>query len=698
MFSTVYQKGENGVEVFSPSGSGDPLKGTFSITNESSILKQYNRNIKGYCIEMESESATTKLLCPNSKHYSSLALTQPLFCLQLSLPSFPAKAFSLQLSTYDQNHQRKRFHFSTNFISQSVSNQVDSVLSVKLPWPSPQQCFREKDEEDVPDQEKWITYVLNLQELFSSAFPLSSFSSLDSFVLHPSCKLRKIFTLPLSAVSSSSSSSSVVNERGNVTVNIPSTFAFPSSGCQYTTHYYSLSSSSSSSSSTTTATSSLFKRDKGKASTMSCTDVGSDGGMMIAGKHLAVGNSTSQVDSSSGKGSSTTFTNTATRNSNKEKVAQSHRDKILASLKQKKLVAPSSTSSSSSSHQKTKNEDTEETNQDQEMQESERIIVAKPSSEKISITAKDSHNSEEEKTVISPRDQTKQIDLSLSKKILRAVNEKISTQKDDSKDKSISEETMKSQVFPNVSVISSSSPTRTEKHTQIEESLEQSCKSENQGASKEESPVPPSVHDYIKAEIDWIYGKKSLSPRVSASFPFSQQPRGSESVPPVAVHESSTPLPIVFSKEKGPIDVEANFEHKRSIPESIPGSFTDALSKSQIRTEQSEILAPYSPHQPMVSVENGFPVSQSSVHNSLSRSVLLPYHPIIDKRIREVKRFYESTMEEKAKTLIISAEEKDRRISKFNLLLSSLKSLEVAFVADYGVDEYNLLVGEFVVE
>jgi hypothetical protein len=696
MFSTVYQKGENGVEVFSPSGSGDPLKGTFSVTNESSIVKQYNRNIKGYCIQMESESATTKLSCPNSKHYSSLALTQPLLCLQLSLPSFPGKAFSLQLSIYDHNHQRKRFHFSTNFISQSMNSQVDSVLSVKLPWPSHLQCFPDKDEDDNPDLERWITYVLNLQELCSSCFPLSTFSSLDSFILHPSCKLRKIFTLPSSALFPSSDGD------GKPIVNIPPTFAFPSSGCCQTTFYYSLSSFSSSSSMTAPAApSSLLGKDKGKTIVMPLIGGGSDGAMMIAGRHVTVGSCNTHTNTATaGKPSSTLANPAPARSNNKEKVAQSHRDKILASLKKKKLVAAPSSSSDLTTAQKNGEE---ERNKEKEQKSKEPIIPEKSLNEKaMNDVRRDEEKQEGEKTqVISPREsQTKQIDLSLSKKILRAVNEKISTQKsDDTKDTTFLDETViKSEMTRPLS--SSSSPSL--------RSSNPLRSSKEQNTLTEELPVPMAVHDYIKAEIDWIYGKKSLSPRSSASFPSTQQ-QGSLSAPSAALLSDPTPsinssLPSGLSKNSAVVDKQEDFEPRTNTQTSMRGGFRDTLSDSNNEKEVTEILPPYSPHQPIVSVpplssaHNDRPVSQSSANNSLSRPALLPYPPIIDKRIREVKRFYESKVTEKAKNFVISAEEKVRRIHKFELLLCSLKTLEVSFVADYGADEYNQLIGEFVVE
>jgi len=197
MFAKVYQTGETGVEIFSPSGSSDPLK-IFQCSQEASsqIKKLYDRAIKGYIVTLENESPITKLHCPN-KSYSTLHLTQPLLCLQLSVAR--DKAFSLEVSVLDKNHQRKRFHFSTHFKEKEAAA---TSPSAKLPW------FRSGGSD-------WMTCVINLGDLCGACFPGFSFHSLDSFTLHPVCQLRKIFSLPSSKL------------KGVNDVEIPTTFDFP---------------------------------------------------------------------------------------------------------------------------------------------------------------------------------------------------------------------------------------------------------------------------------------------------------------------------------------------------------------------------------------------------------------------------------------------------------------------------------------
>jgi hypothetical protein len=215
MFAKVYQSGDTGVEIFSPAGSGDPLK-IFQITNESMVQREYDRGVKGNILNMETESTTTKIHCPKS--LSSLHITQPLFCFQLLLCE--GKPFSFECVVVDQNRQRKRFHFSTHFREKEFGN----ALHAKLTWP--------KKFHEISFEGRWFNIIINLQQLCSECFPTSHFQLLESFIFHPSCKIRKIFSLPLSAL--------IVNDGIHDNVNIPAAFDFPV-GCDRTTFIYNLS-------------------------------------------------------------------------------------------------------------------------------------------------------------------------------------------------------------------------------------------------------------------------------------------------------------------------------------------------------------------------------------------------------------------------------------------------------------------------
>ena len=174
MFSSTYQNGEYGVEIFSPSGN-DPFKAC-KLNNEGNIKKLYDRSIKGYMLALEKESASTSLQFPKSTK-GSLGITQPLLVLQLQL--HPEKAFSLEMIVVDSDRQRRRFHLSTNFKDIDVNS-----LHVCIPWIQ-------------PDREQWSNVAINLEELLGQYSAGKSFGSLESFTIQPVCRIRKIFSLPL---------------------------------------------------------------------------------------------------------------------------------------------------------------------------------------------------------------------------------------------------------------------------------------------------------------------------------------------------------------------------------------------------------------------------------------------------------------------------------------------------------------------
>ncbi|KAJ1441061.1 hypothetical protein B484DRAFT_476522 [Ochromonadaceae sp. CCMP2298] len=172
MFSQTYQNGEYGIEIFSPSGN-DPFK-LCKLANESNIQKVYDRDVKGYMVSME-ESSSTSMQWPRSPK-ASLGITQPLLVVQLQ----SSRSFSLELILLDSAHQRRRFHLSTSFKEVHSDN-----LHVRLPWTQ-------------IDRHLWCNAALNLAHLVAAHSPPSvCFKSLDSFTLHPVCRVRKIFSLPL---------------------------------------------------------------------------------------------------------------------------------------------------------------------------------------------------------------------------------------------------------------------------------------------------------------------------------------------------------------------------------------------------------------------------------------------------------------------------------------------------------------------
>jgi len=177
MFSTVYQNGEYGIEIFAPSGN-EPFK-MCKLSNENNIKKVYDRSIKGYMAALEKESSSTFLQIPRSSK-SSLGITQPLLVFQIQL--HPEKSFTLELILIDSDRQKRRFHLSTNFKEVDANN-----LHVCIPWTQ-------------PDRDQWTNVAINLIELITTFSPPGSnltYFGLESFSIQPVCRLRKIFTLPL---------------------------------------------------------------------------------------------------------------------------------------------------------------------------------------------------------------------------------------------------------------------------------------------------------------------------------------------------------------------------------------------------------------------------------------------------------------------------------------------------------------------
>lgn len=177
MFSSVYQNGEYGIEIFSPSGN-EPFK-ICRLNNESNIKKVYDRTIKGYMAALEKEGVTTSIQIPRSSK-STLGITQPLLVIQMQL--HPEKGFSMELILLDSGRHRRRFLLSTNFKDVDSNN-----LHVSIPWVQ-------------PDREDWTNVAINLSDLvsrYSASTSGVSYVSLESFTIQPVCRIRKIFTLPI---------------------------------------------------------------------------------------------------------------------------------------------------------------------------------------------------------------------------------------------------------------------------------------------------------------------------------------------------------------------------------------------------------------------------------------------------------------------------------------------------------------------
>jgi hypothetical protein len=182
MFSALFQTGQCGIEVLSPSGKNPPSR-LLKINGPSGlVIKDYEREIKGFKYTLVGKnSQSSSIQCPASTR-DSLALTQPILVLQLkSLQSgiyiyiyiyvyifiyiyiyiyiyihisiydiyiyvhlliytyiyiyiYTGDPLNLEIVVLDSNNQRRRFLISTTFkvidINAHHAQVVESILGV----------------------------------------------------------------------------------------------------------------------------------------------------------------------------------------------------------------------------------------------------------------------------------------------------------------------------------------------------------------------------------------------------------------------------------------------------------------------------------------------------------------------------------------------------------------------------------------
>lgn len=205
MFSQQFQTGNLGVEIFSPNGKY-PLN-TVKISGKS-VTKEYDRDLRGYYLSLEKDGViipAIKLECPIDCR-SSIGIIQPLLVFQLY--AMPSKQLSLEIIIIDSVGQRRRLHFSSIFRTFDSKNQ----LHAQIPW--------------AIEKSKWNSCIFNLQSLTSQCFHGAKFATIDSFTLKPSCRLRKIFSLPQ-------------NQNEDQSPQIPESFEFPLGVVNSTVYHYS---------------------------------------------------------------------------------------------------------------------------------------------------------------------------------------------------------------------------------------------------------------------------------------------------------------------------------------------------------------------------------------------------------------------------------------------------------------------------
>lgn len=171
MFSA--QTVDNFLEIFSPTGK-DPLKNLTirqassskksSSSNNGNITRVYDRSVKGYLISIEKEDKSHISITNMGLHQSNIYFQLFLFT--------PDKHVTIEMYLVDAYNQKFRLHFSTKF------REYDKVgLHFPLVLPSG----------------GWCTLLFDLKSILLECRN-ATFLYIDSFILHPSCLLRKIFS------------------------------------------------------------------------------------------------------------------------------------------------------------------------------------------------------------------------------------------------------------------------------------------------------------------------------------------------------------------------------------------------------------------------------------------------------------------------------------------------------------------------
>lgn len=169
MFSNVFQGGASGVEIFTSTGK-DPLK-LWKIS--SGCSKCYDRTVKGFVYFIDKPSTSTMEIPQTNKE--SLGISQSILVFQLRC--YNNKPFTLEVTVLDQNSNRLRLHISTKFHN-FEANTLHAQLPLMILYP-----------------DRWCNLIFDLKELTDNCFKPSKFVSIESITIHPSSRIRKVFTL-----------------------------------------------------------------------------------------------------------------------------------------------------------------------------------------------------------------------------------------------------------------------------------------------------------------------------------------------------------------------------------------------------------------------------------------------------------------------------------------------------------------------
>ncbi|XP_076012967.1 protein CFAP20DC [Genypterus blacodes] len=171
MFKNNYQGGAV-VEIFSGQGK-DPVA-KWKLYGQSTIRKEFNKEVKGFVYSLEGSSQTVKMQMPENGKMA-LGLRQRFLVLQVHVPE--CKDFSIELVTTDKLHLKRRLYIST--VHKELST---TPLHARIPFVGLKRNI-------------WCNLCIDVVSFIGGLFKGAAFLTLDGITLSASCQVRRIFTM-----------------------------------------------------------------------------------------------------------------------------------------------------------------------------------------------------------------------------------------------------------------------------------------------------------------------------------------------------------------------------------------------------------------------------------------------------------------------------------------------------------------------
>jgi len=173
MFERVLQGSSTPCELLSPQSSNPTA--LWKVTG--GVQRVYDKALKGHAFQITASGAQSTMQWPkDEKSRQSLGLVHPFLVFQVLLPQNREKPFSLELGVTDGSRTRRRLLLSASFLEAQTSPQ-----HARLPLSGVRRGA-------------WLNLCLDMDSLVRGSFG-RALKSVDSVVVHPECRLRKIFTM-----------------------------------------------------------------------------------------------------------------------------------------------------------------------------------------------------------------------------------------------------------------------------------------------------------------------------------------------------------------------------------------------------------------------------------------------------------------------------------------------------------------------